>query len=427
MSSLSKLLRTFPTLIVLAGLAIVAMAALYLLRPTPELPEARTLSPVSFSDLTGWAEDDQTAALGALRRSCTRWAPAPEARPLLPGSGMGTVADWREVCRETEEILAMADTVPTGGSAPFSRRVRAFFEARFQPFAVSNNNEPKGLFTAYFLIEVAGSRTPLGPLSVPLYARPPDLVQVNLGLFRPVFTGRDIAGRVEGGRLVPYPPRGQIDDGALSGKGLEIVWVDNPVDAFFLHIQGSGRVKLPGGSVVGVGYDGTNGHPYTTVGGLMIERGLLPSGGASMGAIRDWIAANPVQGAALMAENARYVFFRPLEGDAPIGAQGAPLTDGRSLAIDRKYLPLGVPMWVETMAPTAPTGAAGAGTGGGPAPFRRLMVAQDTGGAIIGPVRGDIYWGTGPEAGAIAGRMKYPGRYYVLLPNAVAERLRGPK
>jgi len=423
-SSSFKPLREFPTLIVLAVIAVAAMAALYLLRPIPELPEAQKLSPASFADLNGWAEDDQAAALGALRRSCDRWAAAPDTRPLFTGSGMGTLADWLPACREAEEILAREEAAPAADPATLSRRARALFETRFQPFAVSNNDDREGLFTAYFLIEVAGARTPQGPLSVPLYARPSDLVQVNLGLFRPEFTGRDIAGRVEGGQLVPYPPRGQIDDGALSGKGLEIVWVDNPVDAFFLHIQGSGRVKLPDGTVVGVGYDGTNGHPYTTVGGLMIERGLLPSGGASMEAIRDWIAANPVQGAALMAENARYVFFRQLEGDAPIGAQGVPLTNGRSLAIDRKYLPLGVPMWLET---TAPTAATGAGTGGGPAPFRRLMIAQDTGGAITGPVRGDIYWGTGPEAGAIAGRMKYLGRYYVLLPNAVAERLRGPK
>jgi membrane-bound lytic murein transglycosylase A len=392
--------RTTIRLIALAIIAVAGVAALYLLRPTvppEELADARTLKPSAFSELAGWSEDDQAPALAAFLQSCERWRPAADDKPLMMA---GTVADWRDVCAQAAQIGASD--------------ARAFFEAEFQPFAVLNNTEPSGLFTAYFQIEVAGRRAPSGPRHVPLYARPHDLVQVNLGNFREEFTGRSIAGRVEDGRLRPYPVRGAIDNGALADKDLELVWIDNPVDAFFLHIQGSGRVRLPDGDVVRVGYDGTNGHPYSTVGGLMIRRGLLPPGGASMQSIRDWIDANPDEGVALMAENARYVFFRLLDGDEPLGAQGAPLTAGRSLAVDRKYLPLGVPLWLDTTAPGL--------NGAEPASFRRLMIAQDTGSAITGPVRGDIYWGTGPEAGSVAGRMKYPGRYFVLLPNQVAAR-----
>jgi len=374
--------------------------------PPPELADTRKLSPATYSDLTGWESDDHQAALAAMLRSCGRWQKAPDDTSLMIA---GTVADWREICEGAEKVIADGQRDST--------IARSFFETWFEPFAVSNNESPEGLFTAYFQIEIAGRQGADGPLQVPLYARPLDLVQVDLGKFRSEFIGRSISGRVDGGRLLPYPERGQIDQGALDGQGLELVWVDNPVDAFFLHIQGSGRVKLPDGSVMRVGYDGTNGHPYTTIGGLMIERGLLPPGAASMQGIRRWIGEHPEEGAALMAENARYVFFRLLDGDEPIGAQGAPLTAGRSLAVDRKFLPLGVPLWLDTTAPGI--------NGAAPAPFRRLMVAQDTGSAITGPVRGDIYWGTGPEAGSVAGRMKYPGRYFVLLPKSVAHRIRG--
>ena len=392
------------------------VAVVYWLRPKPERPEGRVLEPAAFSELEGWSKDDHAAVLDAFVRSCAQWARAPEARPLLPGSSMGAPKDWRAACHEAGKLAAATDG-EAGGASGKNDRARTFFETRFEPFAVLNNDQENGLFTAYFQIEIAGARSPRGPLSVPLYARPVDLVQVNLGLFRDEFTGRSIAGRVKGGRLIPYPARAEIDEGALTGQGLEIAWVDNPVDAFFLHIQGSGRIKLTDGSVIAVGYDGSNGHAYTTLGGLMMERGLLPAGGASMQAIRQWIADNPEDGAALMAENARFIFFRRLDDGAPMGAQGVPLTPGRSLAVDRKYLPLGIPIWLETRAPGAADGA--------PAPFQRLMVAQDTGSAITGPVRGDIYWGTGPQAGSIAGRMKYPGRYFVLLPKPVAGRLRG--
>ena len=380
----------------------------------PTLPDAIRLKPATFSVLAGWAEDDQSAALAAFQRSCARWSRAPDNRPLLPGSGLGSAADWRTVCEEASKLVTASHSA-TAKSPDKSAEVRRFFETHFAPVAVLNNAQHEGLFTAYFQIEVAAGRSPRDQYSVPLYRRPGDLVQVNLGLFRDEYTGRSIAGRVDRGRLVPFAKRAEIDDGALAEQDLEIAWIDNPVDAFFLQIQGSGRLKMPDGSVIPVGFDGSNGHPYTTLGGLMLERGLLPPGTGSMAQIRDWIADHPAEGAALMAENARYIFFRERDLDEPLGAQEVPLIPGRSLAVDLKYLPLGVPLWLETTVP-----AVGGGT---PVRFQRLMVAQDTGSAITGPVRGDIYWGTGPEAGAVAGRMKYPGRYYVLLPKAIAAHL----
>jgi membrane-bound lytic murein transglycosylase A len=419
--------RDIGRLVALGIILIAVVAVVYVWRLTPpsteppvspEQADARQLKGATFGQLRGWGADDHALTLVAFQRSCASWRKAPDNKSLKMA---GTVADWRGVCDAARAVAANVqepeDEAGAAGKLTDKTRARAFFETWFEPFEVSNNGDPEGLFTAYFQIEVDGRRGATDPLQVPLYARPPDLVQVDLGKFRAEYSGRSIAGRVEDGRLHPYLPRRRIDQGALNDQNLELVWVDNPVDAFFLHIQGSGRVRLPDGDIVRVGYDGTNGHSYTTVGNLMVKRGLLPPGAASMQGIRQWIGENPKAGAALMAENARYVFFRLLDGDEPIGAQGVALTAGRSLAVDRKFLPLGVPLWLDTTAPGI--------DGAKPAPFRRLMVAQDTGSAITGPVRGDIYWGTGAHAGAVAGRMNFPGRYFVLLPKPVALQING--
>ena len=207
------------------------------------------------------------------------------------------------------------------------------------------------------------------------------------------------------GRLIPYHNRHQIERGALRGRKLELVWVDSAADAFFLHIQGSGRIRLRDGSVLRVGYAGTNGHPYTAIGRDLIARGAILREKMSMQAIRDWMSANPAEGAALMRTNKSYIFFRELTGPGPLGAQGVALTPERSIAVDRSALPLGLPVWLDT---TLPDGAA--------TPYRRLMVAQDTGGAIKGAVRADVFWGPGARAARMAGAMKSPGRYWFLIP-----------
>jgi len=368
----------------------------------PERPAERlTLAPVAFTDLPGWGEDDTGQVVPALARSCAKLDALPADRPLDRDlKQAGTVADWRAVCA----------ALPTGKGAE-AAAVRGFFERHFRPYRASGNDDASGLFTGYYEPELKGSRRQGGRFIVPLYGVPADLVQIDLGQFAPDLKGRSIAGRVEQGRLRPYPDRSLIETAYLKGKGLEILWVDDPVDAFFLQVQGSGRVVLPDGGAVRVAFAGHNGHGFVPIGRLLIESGKIPREKMSMQAIRDWLRANPAEAAGLMRRNPRYVFFRELAGanaaDGPLGAQGVALTPGRSLAVDRRFVPLGVPLWLDT---TAPDGA----------PLRRVMVAQDIGGAIQGPVRGDIFFGAGEAALEQAGRMRSPGAYYLLLPRAAA-------
>lgn len=364
-------------------------------------PEPRLdLTPVSFADLPGWDADSQGKALVAFRRSCARIARLADDRPLGALAAAGRVGDWRAPCAAAEDVPAADDAA-----------ARRFFETWFAPFAASDRGVREGLFTGYFEPLLDGSRTRDSRYRVPLYGRPADLVTVDLGLFADDLAGRRIAGRVDGGRLRPYESRAEIMSGALAGRAPVLVWVDDPVDAFFLQVQGSGRVRLREGGVLRLGYAASNGHPYVSIGRVLVARGALAPEAVSLQTIRRWIAAHPDEAAALLAANPSYVFFRELAGDGPLGSQGAPLTPGRSLAVDRRYIPLGVPVFLAGTMP-APEEE------GADRPLNRLLVAQDTGGAIRGPLRGDVFWGFGDRAAAIAGRMKHPGRLYLLLPRA---------
>ncbi|MCC7271481.1 MAG: MltA domain-containing protein [Alphaproteobacteria bacterium] len=364
---------------------------------TAEPPPALTLAAARFSNLSGWGDDDQAAVLPAFRRSCERLAAGDPGRAIGPDGIAGRAADWRAAC-------AAAAAVPADDAAA----ARRFLEARFRPWRAGNRGDADGLFTGYYEPLLNGSRTRGGRYVVPLLRRPGDLVEVDLGAFRPALKGQRIAGRVEGGRLRPYASRTDIDGGALDGRGLELLWVDDPVEAFVLHIQGSGRVRLADGTMVRVGFDGQNGHPYVPIGRILADRGEIPRDAVTMPAIRRWLAARPGEARRLLHENPSYVFFRELKGDGPIGAQGVPLTAGRSLAVDPSFVPYGVPLWLDAEDPLDPS-----------ARVRRLMVAQDTGGAIRGPVRGDVFWGFGPDAAERAGRMKSRGGYWLLLPKEV--------
>ncbi len=370
----------------------------FVTKPSP--PPRLALVPAAFDDLAGWADDNHAAAVTALARSCARWRRLPADRPLGRGGIAGTVADWQPIC-------AAALALPPGTPAP----ARAFFETHFRPYAVTIGAATEGLFTGYYEAALRGSRAPGGAFTTPLLAKPDDLVMVDLGRFRDDLAGARIAGRVVGGRLLPYATRAEIDAGALAGRGLELVWVDDPVDAFFLQIQGSGRVALADGGDLRLGYAGHNGHPYFAIGRELIRRGALTRETVSMQSIRRWLADNPDAAAEVMQLNASFIFFRPLDTDGPLGAQGVVLTPGRSLAVDRRHVPLGLPIWLDASAPSV--------DGGGDRPLRRLMVAQDTGGAIRGPIRGDVYWGGDAAAAEIAGRMKHPGRWYLLLPRSL--------
>ena len=374
---------------------IFCVSALTHCAPPPQ-PPSLVLTPVAYSELTDWGLDDQSGALRALRQTCARFDKLKDDRPVGPGSLAGTIADWRPLCAAAREIDVTAPAA------------RSFFETWFDPFLASDNDEAEGLFTGYFEAELHGSRMREGPYQTPLYARPSDMVTADLGEFRDDWKGKKLVGRLVDGRLRPYPSRAEIEAGALTGKDLEILWVDDPIDAFFLQIQGSGRVSMNDGQTVRLGYAAQNGHKYVAIGRQLIERGEVPREQMSMQAIRSWLEDNPDQAPKLMNSNPSFVFFRELTKPGPIGAQGVPLTPGRSLAVDLKFIPMGVPVWLDTTDPLS------AGE-----PLRRLVVAQDTGGAIRGPVRGDLFWGFGDEAARKAGPMKQQGNYYLLLPKSV--------
>lgn len=326
----------------------------------------------------------------------------------MGGAGYaGTIGDWREAC----------GALPKSADA---KTARSFFESRFVPYRVSEGaNGENGLFTGYYEPEVRASRTAKGAYRTPLYGLPSDLVSVDLGLFRDTLRGQRLAGRVENGKLLPYATRADIDKAGLR-TAKPIFFIDDPIDAFFLEIQGSGRVRLDDGSVVRAVYAASNGQPYTAIGAVLIEQGEMTREDVSLPAIRAWLVAHPDRANALLQKNAAYVFFseKPL-GDAKLGAEGAagvPLTPVGSLAVDRSVHALGVPVWLETAAPDSdPTKPDAA--------FAHLLIAQDTGGAIKGAVRGDVYWGVGKNAESIAGRMKHPGTLTVFVPKALAARL----
>ena len=386
-------MRAFlPRLIVAALLAV----ALHACAPTPE-PNRILLSPADFTELPGWTADAQQDALPALARSCAVLSRRIDDAPVGAGGIGGTVADWRAPC-------AALDSAPADAEA-----ARRLIESRFRPWRVTDGaGYADGLFTGYYEAELHGARTPSARYRVPILMRPADLVTVDLGRFAPDLAGRRIAGRVVKGALQPYLSRAAIERGALAGRKLEIAWVDDPADAFFLHIQGSGRIALDDGSVLHVGYAAANGHAYTPIGRELIARGVAAPEDMSMQTIRAWLEAHPGEAQALMDKNASYVFFRVLKGDGPLGAQGVALTPGRSLAVDSRLMPLGAPVWLDTTDPLTPT-----------IPLRRLMVAQDTGGAIRGAVRGDVFWGYGPDATLRAGKMRQTGRWFLLLPRSV--------
>jgi len=377
-----------------------------LVQPLPAVPQIQ-LTATGFDDLEGWSVSDPRSALQAFLRSCVAIAAKATDSGLGGVNYAGTAADWREACDEAVE--AGTDS---------AERARAFFASQFVPFRVAQGSAP-GLFTGYYEPELNGSRTRHGPYQTPLYAVPDDLIAVDLGLFRDTFKGQRLAGRVMNGRLVPYPARAEIVARGIPAA-TALFYVDDPADAFFLQIQGSGRVKLDDGTIVRAAFAGQNGQPYTAIGAVLVERGELVREEVSLQSIRAWMMAHPQDSQGLMNENGSYVFFaeQPI-GDPNLGAsgsEGVPLTPEASLAVDTGVHPLGVPVWLESTAPDADPAKPDRS-------FDRLLVMQDTGGAIRGAVRGDVYWGYGVNPGSIAGRMRSEGRMTVLLPKTVAEKL----
>ncbi len=351
------------------------------------------LKPVVFSAVSGWQRDSHNEALVAFKLSCPRLV---SGKATNVGGRVLKPDDWRPVCR------AARGPQESGGA-------KAFFERWFVPYLVSASGKTDGLFTGYFEAELRGSRTRSATNNVPLFGMPDDLVSVDLGRFEKSLRGRRLVGRIADGKLLPYHQRGAIQQGALDGVAPVVAWVNDEIDAFLLHVQGSGRIILEEGDVLRVGFAGHNGHGYVSIGRALTDAGELAPSAASWRGIRGWIAGHPAKAEALLARNPRYIFFREISGAGPIGAQGVPLTPRRSLAVDPKYIPFGAPLWLDTVWP-----------GSGNRPLRRLMIAQDAGNAIKGPIRGDFFWGYGKDALAEAGQMKSRGRYYILLPRSTA-------
>ncbi len=353
------------------------------------------ITKVSFDDLPGWREGRPVDALGAWQRSCGRILAMDPATPLGGKVSVGTAGDWRQVC------LSIAD-LPNDPAT-----VRAFIEANFVPYAVGREDD-EGLFTGYFEPIVRASETADGAYNVPIHGLPTDHVTVRLKDFDPALTGRSFVGKVEGGRLRPYPDRAAIANGETRASDAVLYWADDALDVFILQVQGSGIIESPDGQRQRIGFAGHNGHDYVSIGRWLIEQEELRRGGAAWQDIRAWMEQNPERVADLLALNRRYIFFRKIDGDGAQGAAGVSLTPGHSIAVDPEYLPLNVPLWLDTVHP-----------GPGDRRLQRLVLAQDVGNAIRGPVRGDLFWGVGAPALELAGRMKSPGAYYLLLPTSV--------
>lgn len=372
--------------------------------PAQRMTTAASLKPLAFSQVPGWEEDDHAAAFKAFLKSCDRVLATARERASLerpPSTPAGLAA----AC-----IAAIRLPGPVSKAA-----AKAFFEQNFTPNALSHQG-PAGLLTGYYEPVMKGSRTPQGEYQTPILKRPPDLVTLVDETARASAGNNLTHGRKTEKGVEPYATRAAIEQGALKGKQLELVYFADPVDVFFLHIQGSGRVKLTDGTSIRVHYDGKNGHPYSSIGRYLIEKGLLAADKVSMGALKNWLRADPDRGKQVMWQNASYVFFRELKGaeaKGPMGAMQVQLTPGRSLAVDPGYHTLGLPIFVSAES----MGHISKSTG-----LRRLMIAHDVGSAIKGPERGDIYFGSGDAAGRLAGVTKHHAKFTVLVPNDIPVR-----
>ena len=364
--------------------------------------------PVAWTDIAGWSEDDQLQAYKAFRVSCRPIA----AQRNLPADHKALGISLRDPCR-----AAKALDISDGAKA------RAFFEERFLPLRISRLGEDDGFVTGYYEPVIDGSRTQTEVYNVPVYRRPSNLFvrgikQSASGLPNKGQVFRKIGRR----KLVPYYDRAEIEDGAIAGRGLELCWLRDQTDLLFTQIQGSARVRLEDGSTMRINYDAHNGYPYTPVGRILIDRGIVPKEQMSMQKIREWMDQNPDGAKELRRQNRSYVFFREVhlsDKDEAVGAQGVPLTPGRSIAVDKTLHVYGTPFFIGGELPIESEQSK--------TPFHRLMIAQDTGSAIVGPARADLYFGAGVDAGRVSGRLRHNMRFVMLVPKSLDPVARGRK
>jgi membrane-bound lytic murein transglycosylase A len=348
--------------------------------PKPPPPETARYREMPFDALPGWSGAQLEPSLRAFLAGCAR---------------------------SLQAAITRACTVAQGLPKGDETAARRFFEAMFAPHQLVSSNGPEtGMITGYYEPIIDGSRWYNAVNRHPIFGVPDDLITVDLASVNPELRNLRLRGRLEGRRLVPYPTRAEIDARGAAYPAPVIAWTADPVALFFLQVQGSGQVRLDGGERIRIGYADQNGHPYRSLGRYLIDRGEMPLEQASMQGIQAWAAANPQKLQEALNANPSYVFFRelPVTEDGPVGALGTPLASGYSLAVDRRFVPLGAPVYLATTYPLSEV------------PLERLMAAHDVGGAIRGAVRGDFYWGTGVEAGAAAGRMRQQGRMWLLWP-----------
>jgi len=341
---------------------------------------------VAYDVLPGWRADAVEEALPALARSCAAIARKAPTATVGQGQLARSAAEWQKACA----------AIPPNATGDALRRALA---KHFTPYRVTfADGAADGLFTGYYEAELNGALLKSTRYAYPVYGRPVDLVERGEGAARMV-------GRLRAdGSLEPYPARTEIETGGIADVAPVLFWVDSAVDLHVAQIQGSSQVRLANGRAFRIGYAGNNGRPFKGLGRILLDHGYLEPGRTTMPEVRAWLHANPNLAPRLMQENPRYIFFRPIEGEGPVGAMGVPLTPGRSLAVDSSVVPLGAPVWLDTVDADGQ-------------PLRRLMVAQDIGSAIKGAVRGDYFWGSGEPALAQAGRMKSSGRYFILIPS----------
>lgn len=388
-------MRVFKQLCTIVLILTTFILLFLLLKPdnSPKL----VLKQSTFQALPGWENDNHHLALLSFIKSCheiNRRSPEASFTKLLGGQ---SVAQWQKICAAAKDMNEQDPAL-----------VKQFFEFWFDPYLVTNNKQSKGLFTGYYLPILTGSLTQRDKSQTPIYGLPNDLIKINLDAFRPEFSGKPIIGYLNEHKLYPYPDRSSILKGAIHNKAAVIAWSDNDIDIFFAQIQGSAILQLPDRQQLLLSYVGDNGRHYVAIGKTLIERKQLNKKNISMQSIRNWLEQHPTERGAIMNLNPSYVFFKLLDTADPIGSQGVPLTAFHSLAVDTNYIPLGAPLWLDTTIPQHDSL--------NPAPFQHLVIAQDTGGAINGIIRGDIYCGSGSEAEFLAGHLQSTGRYWLLLP-----------